>query len=123
MATTNKVLNDKLREKYLEILSEVLNDNGEEVLRTGSNEIALPCVDDEGNDKFVVLTVKIPIGSRDGDAYDGYSMAEEYAIKCKLKAETVAKKEAEKKKKIERDTKRRSQQAEMKSKRTKGEEG
>jgi hypothetical protein len=123
MASTNKVLNDKLREKYLEILSEVLNDNGEEVLRTGSNEIALPCVDDEGNDKFVVLTVKIPIGSRDGDAYDGYSMAEEYAIKCKLKAETVAKKEAEKKKKIERDTKRRSQQAEMKSKRTKGEEG
>lgn len=122
MASTNKVLNDKLREKYLEILSEVLNDNGEEVLRTGSNEIALPCVDDEGNDKFVVLTVKIPIGSRDGDAYDGYSMAEEYAIKCKLKAETVAKKEAEKKKKIERDTKRRSQQAEMKSKRTKGEE-
>ena len=107
MASSNKALNDKLREKYLSILSEVLEKNGEEVLRTGSNEVALPCVDESGNDKFIVLTVKVPTGSRDGDAYDGYSMAEDYSIKCKNKAESAAKKAEDKAKKIERDKKRR----------------
>ena len=107
MAISNKVLNDKLRDRYLSVLYEALEKGGEEVLRTGSNEIALPCVDELGNDKFIVLTVKVPTGSRDGDAYDGYSMAEDYAIKCKNKAEANAKKEAEKAKKIARDQKRR----------------
>ena len=32
MATSNKVLNDKLREKYLEIVSGALSAKGEEVL-------------------------------------------------------------------------------------------
>lgn len=112
MATSNKVLNDKLRERYLEIISKVLSEKDEEVLRTSSNEIAFPCVDDEGNDKFVVLTVKVPIGSRDGDAYDGYSMAEDYAIKCKNKAETAKKKEEQKQKKIARDKKLREKKNE-----------
>lgn len=110
MASSNKVLNDKLREKFLSVLSEVLEKNGEEVLRTGSNEIALPCVDGDGNDKFIVITVKVPTGSRDGDAYDGYSMAEDYSIKCKNKTETAAKKAAEKEKKIARDEKRRAKE-------------
>ena len=109
MAVSNKALNDALREKYLELISKTMTEAGEEVLRVGSNEICFPCVDSAGNDKYVILTVKIPIGSRDGDAYDGYSMAEDYALKCKNKAETAAKKEAEKAKKIARDEKRRAQ--------------
>lgn len=112
MATSNKVLNDKLREKYIEIISNALSEKDEEILRTGSNEIAFPCVDEVGNDKFIVLTVKVPIGSRDGDSYDGYSMAEDYAIKCKNKEETAKKKEAEKSKKIERDKKNREKKKE-----------
>ena len=106
---TNKVLNDRLREKYLEIISKALHDIGEEVLRTNSNEIALPCLDEEDNDKYIVLTVKVPTGSRDGEAYDGYSMAEDYAIKCKKKEETAQKKKAEKEKKIARDEKKRKE--------------
>ena len=109
MAVSQKVLNEKLREKFLEIVGEILKEKDEEVLRTGSNEIAVPCLDEEGNEKFVVLTIKVPTGSRDGDAYDGYSMAEEYEIKQRLKAEK-AKETAEKKaKKIERDKKLREQ--------------
>lgn len=109
MTVSNKVLNDKLRERFLKLVSEMLVNNEEEVLRTNSNEITIPCVDDEGNEKFVVFTIKVPTGSRDGDAYDGYSMAQEYEIKCKLKAEK-AKADAEKKaKKIERDKKLREQ--------------
>lgn len=112
MATSNKVLNDKLREAYLEIIGSALSAKDEEVLRVGSNELALPCLDEEGNEKFIVITVKVPTGSRDGDAYDGYSMAEDWEIKCKNKAETAKKKAEEKAKKIERDKKTRERKGE-----------
>jgi hypothetical protein len=111
MAVSNKILNDKLREVYLQIVTDCLAEKDEQVLRTGSNEIALPCLDSEGNEKFVVITVKVPTGSRDGDVYDGFSMAEDYEIKCRNKAEK-AKENAEKKaKKIEKDKKLREQKA------------
>jgi hypothetical protein len=47
-----------------------------------------------------VLTFKVPTGSRDGDAYDGYSMAEDYQMKQtekKAKAEAKAKETAKNK--------------------------
>lgn len=112
MATSNKALNDKLRERYLSIVSNALAAKDEEVLRVGSNELALPCLDEEGNEKFIVVTIKVPTGSRDGEAYDGYSMAEDWEIKCKNKAETAKKKAEEKAKKIERDKKMREKKGE-----------
>ena len=112
MATTSKKsLHNALRAKYIERVSKFLADAGEEVLVTGSNEIALPCVDSEGNDEFIVLTFKVPTGSRDGDAYDGYSMAEDFKMKSAEKAEK-AKIAAEKKaKKIAQDKKMREEKA------------
>ena len=91
MAKTAKVLNDEIKVRFLDGIAEHLSNVGEEVLRVGSNEIAIPVLDEEGNEKWLVLTFKVPTGSRDGDAYDGYSMAEDYAMKC---AERVAKAEA-----------------------------
>ena len=116
MATTSKKsLHDTLRAKYIERVSKFLADAGEEVLVTGSNEIALPCVDSEGNDEFIVITFKVPTGSRDGDAYDGYSMAEDFKIKSAEKAEK-AKIAAEKKaKKIAQDQKMREEKAKAKA--------
>lgn len=116
MATTSKkILHDALRAKYIERVSKFLADAGEEVLVTGSNEIALPCVDSEGNDEFIVITFKVPTGSRDGDAYDGYSMAEDFKIKSAEKAEK-AKIAAEKKaKKIAQDKKMREEKARAKA--------
>ena len=116
MATNSKKsLHDALRAKYIERVSKFLADAGEEVLVTGSNEIALPCVDSEGNDEFIVLTFKVPTGSRDGDAYDGYSMAEHFKIKSAEKAEK-AKIAAEKKaKKIAQDKKMREEKAKAKA--------
>lgn len=113
---SRKILDDALREKYIKILSDALDAQGEEILRVGSNEIALPCVDDEGNEKFIVLTVKVPLGSREGDLYDGYSMAEDYQLKLKTKAEKDAAATAAKEKKKERDEKQRKQLAEMRAK-------
>ena len=116
MATiSKKSLHDALRAKYIERVSKSLADAGEEVLVTGSNEIALPCVDSEGNDEFIVLTFKVPTGSRDGDAYDGYSMAEDFKMKSAEKAEK-AKIAAEKKaKKIAQDEKMREEKAKAKA--------
>ena len=108
MAKTQKVLNDEIKARFLDGVAEHLSNVGEEVLRTGSNEIALPVLDEDGNEKWLVVTFKVPTGSRDGDAYDGYSMAEDYQMKC---AEKVAKAEA-KKAKAEKDKAKRAKSKE-----------
>ena len=92
---TRKQLDDEIKVRFLDGIAEHLSNTGEEVLRTGSNEIALPVLDEDGNEKWLVLTFKVPTGSRDGDAYDGYSMAEDYKMKCEEK-EVKAKAKAEK---------------------------
>jgi dihydrofolate reductase len=91
------------------MLKAFLTEKGEEVLIVGSNEIAVPCVDNEGNDEYCVFKVQVPTGSRDGDAYDGYAMAEDYAMKQRDKAEKAAKAAEEKARKIARDEKMREQ--------------
>ena len=100
MASNQKQLCDNLRAQWLNTFKDVLEERGEEVLQTASNELAIPVVDAEGGEHFIVITVKVPTGSRDGDAYDGYAVAEDYAMKCaerKAKAEEKARKDAERK--------------------------
>ena len=116
MATTSKKsLHNALRAKYIERVSKFLADAGEEVLVTGSNEIALPCVDSEGNEEFIVLTFKVPTGSRDGDAYDGYSVAEGFKMKTAEKAEKARIAAEKKAKKIAQDKKMREEKAKAKA--------
>ena len=112
MAKTKKQLHEGIRNKYLALIADYLTAEGEEVLKVKSNEIAIPCLDEEGNEEFIVLTFKVPTGSRDdGEAYDGYSVAEQYAESVVAKEEK-AKAEAEKKaKKIARDKAMREQKA------------
>ena len=100
---------DALRMDYVKRLAEILKEEGEDVLVVGSNELAIPVVDGEGEEQYVVFKVQIPSGSRDGDAYDGYAMAEDYAMKQRDKAEKAAKAAEEKAKKIARDQKMREQ--------------
>lgn len=112
---STKILRDSLRASYMEKVRDSLAAMGEEVLQVGSNEFAIPCVDGEGNDEFVVINIKVPLGSRDGDAYDGYSMAEDYEMKCREREEK-AKAAAEKKAaKIARDEERRRKAKEAKA--------
>ena len=115
MATSNSVLDNAIREKYISLVKEFLEGAGEEVLTTGSNKITLPCVDDAGNEKFIVLTFTVPTGTRGGDAYNGYEEAEDYAAHVKAKEEK-AKAAAEKKaRKIEADKKAREEKARLKA--------
>ena len=92
MAKTMKTLNDEVRALWVQRVSECLSTE-DEVLVVGANELAIPVVDSEGNEKWVVLTIKVPTGSRDGDAYDGYAMAEDYQLKLANKAARAAEKE------------------------------
>lgn len=104
MAKSLKVLNDEVRAQYMSVVREAMAQAGDEVLEVASNELAIPVVDSEGNEKWVVLTIKVPTGSRDGDAYDGYSMAEDYQLKQAAKAAKAAEKAA----KAERDKAKRA---------------
>ena len=118
MAVSRKSLRDALRAHYISRVSEYLASLGEEVLVTGSNEIAIPCVDSDGNDEFLVLTFKVPTGSRDGDAYDGYSMAEDYRLKVAEKAAKAQAAAEAKAKKIAKDKAQREAKAKAKAERT-----
>lgn len=106
---SKKATIDALRSKYVSMLANVLNDAGEEVLIVGSNEIAIPVVDAEGEEQYIVFKVQVPQGSRDGDAYDGHGMAQDYAIKVAAKAAKDKEKAEEKARKIARDQKMREQ--------------
>ena len=105
---TEKILNDGLRAKYTEVIRDALTQAGYEVLQVGTNELCTPALDADRNDKYVTFTIKVPTGERGGDPYDGYSMAEDFALKQKAKAEKAKEKEAAKRTKIERDAKRRN---------------
>lgn len=110
----SKKANDALRAKYIETLIAKLKDD-EDLLRTGTGEIAFPVVDSEGEDNWVVITVKVPTGTRDGEIYDGYALATEYAEKQAAKAAKAKEAAAKKEAKIKRDEKMRAEKAAAKA--------
>ena len=111
MAISNKVLNDKLRADYLEKVKDFFEKDGEEVLVTGSGEICMPCVDADGNEKWVQIVVKIPRGSSDGEPFDGYNLAEDYQMKMNEKAEKAKEAARKKEEKIKKDAASRAAKA------------
>lgn len=117
MAKSRTQLRAEVKEVYVGKIWDLLKDE-EELLRVGSNEIAFPVVDSEGNEDFIVLKITIPTGANKGtEPYDGYSMAESYAIRIKEKAEEKAKNEKAKAEKIAKDKARREKEKELKAKR------
>lgn len=87
MASDINKLREELRAEWTEFLIQEVEREGDETLRTASNEFAVPVVDREGGEHYVVITVKVPTGSRDGEAYDGYAAAEDYTMRCERKRE------------------------------------
>ena len=106
-----RILDNELREKYMRKGMDFFASQDEEVMQTGSNEFAFPCVDSEGNDKWIQVVFKVPTGGRDEDGYDGYGMAESYQLKLKEQAEKKAEAEAKKAKKIAKDAEKRAKTA------------
>ena len=114
MAVSRKIERELLREDYLKQIIENFLDKDEQVLRVKSNEIAIPVVGCEGNEDFIVVTVKVPTGANKGlEPYDGFELAEDYEMKLAEK-ERKAKQNAEKKaKKIAKDKEIRERKKEI----------
>lgn len=114
MAVSRKVERELLRNDFLNKVTESFEQIGEEVLRVKSNEIAIPVVGCEGNEDFIVITVKVPTGANKGlEPYDGYSEAEDYGMKVKAKEEKAKEKAEAKAKKMKRDAEIRAKKKEI----------
>ena len=113
---TRKQLDEEIKVRFLTGVSEHLEQMGEEVLRVKSNEIALPVLDSEGDERWIVLTFKVPIGERGGDPYDGYAEAESYQMSVARKAEKQAERNAKAaKEKAKREAKKKEAETESAS--------
>lgn len=107
-------LETALRNDFLTFIRDMVKEHYEtDVLPVSASELAIPCLDAEDNEKFVLIKVSIPRGTRDGkggyDPYDGYAVAEDYALTIKEKAEQKADAEARKQAKIAKDEAKRAE--------------
>ena len=105
MAKTRQQLDNELRTAMIANLTNVLAEQGEEVLRVSSTEIAIPTTDSEGGDTYVIIEIRVPKGAKIDGGYAGYNghelaveYAEDVARKEKEKAEAAKNKKAKAKK-------------------------
>lgn len=116
MATENKLCTN-LREQELRRWMEIALDMGEDARQTKGNRFMYPCVDEEGNERFMEITVSVPVGGRyDEERWNGYDEAENYKMvlaeqeeKKKIAAERKALKAKEAKMKREEAMKKKAE--------------
>ena len=111
---TKAQLETAIRNRFLSFISETISQEMEiDVLPVSASELAIPCLDDEGNEKWALVKVSIPRGTRNGaggyDPHDGYTASEDYLDDLKEKAQKKADAEAKKQAKIARDEKARAE--------------
>jgi hypothetical protein len=86
MAEMSKAaLETAIRNELLEKVTMLLaKDYDTDVLPVSASELAIPLLDKEGNEKFALIKISIPRGTRNGEggytAYDGYKAAEDYKL-------------------------------------------
>ena len=115
---SNAVLNNELKKFYLDKIRILLEELDEDVMQVKSNELAFPVVDSEGNEKSIVIVVKVPTGANKGtEPYDPYAMKEEFDLKEKAKKEKAEKLAKAKAEKIAKDKARREAETNLKAKR------
>lgn len=111
---TKKFYSDEIKNRYKAVVENAFSAQGLEVLTVGSAEFAIPVLDSEQNESWLVVTLKVPNGTRDGEPYDGYEIAQDYAMKQKVKAEKAEDAAKKKAAKIERDAKLREEKKRLK---------
>lgn len=101
-------LETELRNEILDVIRAALSEHFDldpkvQIEAVSSSELTLPLCDSEGNEKYPVVKVSIPRGSRDGNGgyvpYDGHAAAEEWKLVLADKAD----KEKKRKEKAERE--------------------
>lgn len=107
---------DAIRTQFMGAVRSMFEASKYDVLATGSQEFCIPVVNESGEEGYIVITFKIPKGSRDGEPYDGYEVAKDYAFHLEEKARKDKERAEAKAKKIERDKKMREEKAKAKEK-------
>jgi len=105
-------LETAIRNDILTALTSFLTEKYDaDVMDVSASELVMPVVDAEGNEKFALIKVSIPRGTRNGDGtytpYDGYSAHEDWEL---VKADK-ADKAAARKEKAERAEKEKERKA------------
>lgn len=90
-----------IRNKMLKNIMKMIDtEYATDALPVSASEIAVPVVDEEGNEKFALIKVSIPRGTRNGDGgytpYDGYAAAEDYKLDLEDKADKARAREEKK---------------------------
>ena len=105
-------LETAIRNDILNTLIAALSDHYDaDVMQVSASELTMPVVDAEGNEKFALIKVSIPRGSRNGDGgydpYDGYGAAEDWRqTVAEREAKSVARQEKAERAEKERERKR-----------------
>lgn len=96
MAQSKASLETAIRNQILDFLVDNLSAHFDaDVMDVSASELTMPVVDAEGNEKFALIKVSIPRGTRNGDGgytpYDGYAAHEDWELVKADKADKVAK--------------------------------
>lgn len=113
---TKAQMETAIRNEFLALIAQAIGDQKEtDALPVSASEIAVPCLDADGNETWALIKVSIPRGTRNGEGgytpYDGYAAAEDYQIDLQEKADKKAAAEAKKQAKIARDQAKRAEKA------------
>lgn len=106
MAKSKATLETELRNELLEKITALLKTDydTDDVRSVSASEIMIPLLDSERNEKFALIKVSIPRGTRDGNGgykpYNGYDAADDYELELQEKA---TKKQASENKKLEKE--------------------
>lgn len=119
---TKQELNNAIRNATLQEIVSALAPVHDDVVQVDSGKVAFPCVDAEGNEKWAVIAVTVPNGTRDGEPFDGYAKSKEYAAHVKEQADKKkAREEASKRKQEEAARKKAEKEAQKATKEEEGE--
>ena len=107
--------------EYLTKISDYLKSLDEDVVRTGSGEIAFPIVLENGDEEFITVKIAVPSGSRGDGGYNGYAVAEHYRITAAQRAEKAENARKAKEEEIAKAKARKANSAKIKAEREKRE--
>ncbi len=103
---TSREVDNELRARYGTLILDLLNKQDEDVAFIGNGILNLPCVDVNGNDSAIEISIKVPKGERipkdEGGGFSGYdyiSAREDWEVTVKQNEEKKKDKEKKAKKK------------------------
>ena len=99
-------LEKKIRDAFLASVSEMITQKYEtDALPVSASELTVKTTDEEGNEKWVLIKVSVPRGTRNGNGgyipYNGKEAHEEYMGDLEVKAFEKEEKEKEKQRQAE----------------------